>query len=115
MLDDPSPEHWLAPAWHPDFGDPRVELEHLRAVSLRLLELSPGTAVILEAPEPGLLNVRATVAGVTHVEIHSVPPAAGKEKRRYGVFISPQTSNEIEEYAESPDAAARLIVGHCCK
>ena len=105
-----SPISWQAPAWHPDFGDPQIELDHLREVAFKLLELSPGCSIVLETPEPGVIYIEVTRSDAAKAEIHSVSSGCSLDTRRYGIFIAPDTSEEIEEYAESPDHAARIAL-----
>lgn len=49
------PQSWVAPDWHPNFGDVQSELEHLRRLANALLSRNEERAVVLQCPEPGLL------------------------------------------------------------
>jgi hypothetical protein len=72
-----SPDDWVAPDWHSDFGDPVVELVHLRAFASQLLATLSSTCVSLELPEPGLMYVRVQTAGGTTSAVYSIPAKGG--------------------------------------
>jgi hypothetical protein len=63
------PHVWQSPHWHPDHGDPEVELGHLRSFALRLLSDVPTATAILETPEPGVMDVRVELACETEAEV----------------------------------------------
>lgn len=50
-------ESWVAPSWHPDFGDPQRELDLLKAFCRRLLQEVSGLSVTLECLEDGYMKV----------------------------------------------------------
>lgn len=105
MKESQSPRTWRSPDWHADFGDPALELEHLREFSLLLLAVLPNATVTLEIPEPGLMYVHIQLEDGTVAEVHSVPFLEIPEKRRLAIFFAPGTSTEEEIYAESIDSA----------
>lgn len=110
MSQNTLPDLWQAPIWHPDFGDPRLELDHLREFAIRLLKSSKGFSPVLETPEPGLMYVRVVTKNGTNAEVHSVTSQSNTGGWRYGIFISPDTCDEVEEYVESPDEAVMLLI-----
>lgn len=55
---------WKAPSWHPDLGDPHLELSILRTVTLELLRCYPRFEAQLDCFEPGYMQVQFTEAGV---------------------------------------------------
>ena len=95
------PQLWRPPQWHPDHGDPGIELEHLRSFALNLLSAVPNATVVLEIPEPGLMDVRVELPCETVAEVYSVPSIASRDpvSRRLALFIHPESSQEIEIYA----------------
>jgi hypothetical protein len=108
-MSDQEPQLWHIPLWHPDFGDPRVEFEHLRSFARELLTGVPDARVALDIPEPGLMFVRIGSASGTVAEVYSVPDGHGEGSRRLGIFLLPGTPSEIEIYAEDTEGAARLF------
>lgn len=52
-----SPKTWLSPEWHPDFGDPEIELESLRTFSNALLIAAPNFNVDIDFYEEGYMCV----------------------------------------------------------
>jgi hypothetical protein len=100
---------WRAPDWHPDHGDPAVELGHLRSFALKLLSAVPNATVTLETPEPGLMDVRVELACGTMAEVYSVPSPGDGTHRRFAIFLSPDTASESEIYAETLEDASNLF------
>lgn len=105
-----SPRNWSVPAWHPDFGDAHVQLEHLRGFSLSLQSVVPNARVTLETPEPGLMDVHVELPDGTVAEVHSVPCEHVAEKRRLALFFQPETKDERELYAETIESAVRCFL-----
>ena len=103
------PQLWTSPQWHPDHGDPGIELEHLRAFALNLVSAVPDASVALETPEPGLMDVRVELARGIVAEIYSVPSREDRLHRRLAIFCCPDTPHESEIYAESVEDAANLF------
>jgi hypothetical protein len=104
-----SPCDWSPPKWHPDFGDPALELDDLKEFSLLLLSMVSNATVTLETPEPGLMDVRIDLDDGRVAEVHSVQCANMPKKRRLALFLAPGTSNEEEIYAESIPSAVNSI------
>jgi hypothetical protein len=104
---------WHRPDWHPDYGDPEVELGHLRSFALKLLAAVPDATVTLETPEPGLMDVRVELASGTVAEIYSVPSPEDKAHRRFAIFLCPDTATESEIYAEAAEDASNARTA-CC-
>ena len=94
------PQRWPVPDWHTDFGDAQAEIEHLRALAEPLLAVVPGAKVVLETPEPGLMNLAVELPDVTLAEVHSVR-AGGNDERKFGLFFAPDTEAEQEIYADN--------------
>ena len=104
------PETWVAPDWHPDFGDAKAELDHLRAFAVALLAAIPDANVELELPEPGLMNLAVDLPNGTSAEIYSVSNDR-PDGRRYGIFLEPGTDGECEIYQVAIDDAVASVVG----
>lgn len=105
------PQDWQPPQWHSDFGDPVVQLEHLRCFAIGLSLAIPNTKTVLETPEPGLMDVRVELPNGETAEVHSVPGVRESRNRRLAVFLWPETDDEIEEYLDSVGAAVELFEG----
>jgi hypothetical protein len=105
----PELQMWHAPDWHPDHGDPRIELGHLRSFALKLLSAVPSATIKLETPEPGLMDVRVELACGTVAEVYSVPSPGDERHRRFGIFLCPGTTSESEIFAETPEDASNLF------
>lgn len=106
------PETWSAPDWHPDLGDAKAELEHLRAFAMALLDAVPDATVELELPEPGLMNLAAQLPGGPEAEIFSVSANHSAGQRRYGLFLKPGTSDEQEIYEDNVEDAVACLINH---
>lgn len=104
MFESSRPEEWRAPRWHPDYGDPEFELEYLRAFALWLLQHSPHSKVNLRIPEPGLMYLDVQTGQATHIEVYVVAPEFRGGPRRYGVFVSPNSPDEMEYYSDKLDS-----------
>lgn len=100
-----SPEDWSPPQWHPDLGNPSVQLEHLRSFSLSLRTAVPDAVISLEIPEPGLMDVHVELPNGTSAEVHSVPCVDAPENRRLAIFFAPGTKDERELYAQTIESA----------
>jgi hypothetical protein len=103
------PQLWRPPQWHPDHGDPGIELEHLRSFALNLLSAVPNATVVLEIPEPGLMGVRVELPCETVAEVYSIPSSRDPGSRRLAIFFHPESPREIEVYAESVEDASNLF------
>jgi hypothetical protein len=110
MNEAQSPRRWTAPNWHADFGDPKLELEHLKTFALALLALSPNIAVTLETPESGLMDLEIRLADGSVAEVYSIPCVDQPDERRFAMYLAPGTPQEKECYANTIDSAV-----NCCK
>jgi hypothetical protein len=108
-----SPEQWIPPRWHPDFGDPAVELEQLRSLAICVPRALPNAQVSLEVPEPGLMALRLSLPDGHLAEVHSVPGLASGDGRRFAVFVFPGTADEVEACQTSVDEALTFILATC--
>ena len=111
MISSEQPASWVTPDWHPDFGNAESELEHLRNLANLVLEL-PQLSVALAIPEPGLMFLVISREGMTLAEIYSNLVDTKSEQRKYGVFISPGSSEE-EAYSESAPEVVRWLNSKC--
>ena len=111
MKDSHSPQSWVAPDWHAEFGDSKSELEHLRSLAMAVLVTVARSAVTLEIPEPGLMYLSISMPDGTVTEVHSVT-GTQRVERRFGIFPRADTPGEEELYADSLDEAIRLIGVH---
>ena len=102
-------EAWHRPEWHPDHGDPEIEMGHLRSFALKLLSAVPSATLTLETPEPGLLDVRVELASGTVAEVYSVPSPKDASHRRFAIFLCPDTAAESEIYAEAAEDASEPV------
>ncbi len=109
MNSEQHPHSWHAPQWHPDHGDPVIELEHLRSFAMKLVSAVPAATAILEVPEPGLMDVRVELARGMVAEVYSVPSREDEKQRRFAIFLCPDTANESEIYADSAEDASNLF------
>lgn len=103
MIDSQFPNNWVIPVWHPDLGDAKAELEHLRTLALAICRTIPRSSVELETPEPGLMNLRITLSNGNLAEVYSLPDEFGK--RRFALFLSPGMPSEKELYTSSVQEA----------
>lgn len=103
------PDSWVAPDWHPDFGDAKAELDYLRSLANTVLQAVVSVSVGLELPEPGLMYLVIRRHSNRLAEVYSVRGIDDREQRRYGVFLFPDSPNEKEYYTESPIEVANLI------
>ncbi len=103
------PQAWRSPHWHPDHGDPEIELDHLRSFAQKLLSDVPTATATLETPEPGLMDVRVELPCGTAAEVYSVPSPEDERHRRFAIFLCPESAGESEIYAESLEDASNLF------
>lgn len=76
---------WKAPTWHPDFGDPGVELGLLQDFCLALVGRSSEFHLTLNCFEEGYMCVLvAKPSGQATAELQMVPDQG---KLRYGLFL----------------------------
>ena len=113
MKSNDSPESWSPPVWHPDFGDPTVELEQLRSLAIDVMRAIPAAQVSLEVPEPGLMMLRIYVPNARSTEVYSVPGLTSDDDRRFALFVSPRSPGEIETYEASVKEAVTFILENC--
>ena len=106
-------EAWHRPDWHPDHGDPGIEMGHLRSFAVKLLSAVPTATLTLETPEPGLLYVRVELASGTVAEVYSVPSPEDATHRRFAIFLCPGTAAESEIYVEAAEDASTC--SPCCR
>lgn len=104
-----SPEDWKAPEWHEDFGDPRIELEHLRSLAIAIRNSVPGVSLCLETLEPGLLELRVGLPNNANVEVHSIAKSHFAGERRFAIFVLSERMNENEYYTDSVAGALHFI------
>jgi hypothetical protein len=109
MIKSQSPMNWDPPDWHPDFGNAKVECEHLRKLALTVLSTIPQSKVELMVPEPGLMILQIVTPNGMEAEAYSLCTAKETEDRRYGLFLSPGTPREQESYADSVSQAIRIL------
>lgn len=105
------PDVWPVPEWHPDFGDAKIELEHLRSFATALLAKMPEANVELEVPEPGLMNLTVQIPGGEAAEVYSVASSSSGEQRRYGLFFAPGAPDEREVYEDTLEKAVSQLTG----
>ena len=77
------PNTWEVPTWHPDFGDPEIEIEMLRGFCVKAIQFFPNLTTDLVTPEEGYLNVDVFDDSKKIAELHVV---VDDEKRRFGLF-----------------------------
>jgi hypothetical protein len=99
VIDYTDPRFWDSPRWHPDYGDVEVELDHLRNVAQCVIEQLPQLAVGLSVPEEGVMFL---VVGNDRenplAEIYSIELNSKSSRRKYGVFLRPNSISEEERY-----------------
>ena len=105
-----SPHAWIMPQCHTDFVNLPKEFQELKSLAIAVVNAIPKARVILETPEPGLVNVKIELPSNKDVEVHSVPVPGQIGKLRFAVFISPETSEESEIYFESVDSACDFLL-----
>ena len=99
MVDYDEPDLWPSPSWHPDFGDVQGELEHLRYLANQVVEQAPQLSVGLSVPEVGLMFLVISHDRKVFAEIYSIQSKGANNKRKYGLFLHPNSSAEEEHYA----------------
>ena len=109
MANNNSPQDWNMPLWHSDFGDPSLEFEALQSLALALSETEPGAKATLETPEPGLMDARIALPNGLVAEVHSVSVSQGSSRRRFAVFLSPDSEGETENYFDSIEQAVQFL------
>lgn len=110
MTNKTPPQDWQAPQWHADFGDPLLQLLPLKAFASRLISVEPNARIAVKTPEPGLLYLRGQLTNNAVFEVYSAPPLGADDPRRLGIFLNPDTDEEVEEYFDSPEEAVAFIV-----
>lgn len=99
-------DKWMAPQWHPDFGDPKVELEMLRAAARELMTRDETFAVELDCFEEGYMKLKLIRGGSAVADIYIVTPG---DKRLWGVFMHGPSGDESyhEDVASCVEAVLR--------
>ena len=100
------PNTWVPPNWHPDFGNPTVELESLRAVSSAILANIPQTEVCLECVEEGYMSVEIMRCGVAIGEVNVID--SDSVRQRYGVFIETYAAEDEAYFADIESVVAHI-------
>jgi hypothetical protein len=111
MLNNLLPQDWQPPSWHPDFGNANVELEELRSLAIAICAALPNTKATLETPEPGLMSMAIELPNGVLAQIHSIPSVQDNGRRRFAIFVSPNSEKEIEQYADSDAVALEFLKG----
>jgi hypothetical protein len=103
MVNYSEPVLWEIPTWHPDYGDVKAELEHLRNLANIVIQQIPQLSVGLSVPEVGVMFLLiATDNKVVLAEIYSIHQSnGGINLRKYGIFLHPNSSAEEEHYTPS--------------
>ena len=78
-----NPTDWETPTWHPDFGNPDLEVGMLRAFCIKAIEIFPNSTMTLMTPEEGYLHVEVKKLDKKLAEIHIVSDG---DNQRFGVF-----------------------------
>ena len=110
MKNNVSPNDWVAPSWHADFGNPMLELEPLRTFSCRLLRAEPNVILAIETPEPGLLYVRGQLPNGNVFEVYSVLSLEYIGSRLLAIFMIEGNFEEEEAYFNSANEATAFLV-----
>lgn len=101
-----NPSTWGIPTWHPDFGNPAVEVEMLRAFCIKAIEKFPSLTMALMAPEEGYLNVEVKIDGQKIAEIHIV---SDDDSQRFGIFGFVGAHENDEQYFFEHDRGLELL------
>ncbi len=110
MSDSQHPETWTTPVWHPDWGDPRAELEHLRDFSKSLLKRLPSACVELKIIEPGYMYVLVRLACATEAGVYSNKRLSSPGGRLLDIFVAPGEPDGDELDAQPTSAAVDYFV-----
>jgi hypothetical protein len=102
MVNYSEPVLWETPTWHSDFGDVKAELEHLRNLANVVIEQIPQLLVGLSVPEVGVIFLLITTDNKEVLaEVYSIQSNRRTNRRKYGVFLYPNSSAEEEHYTPS--------------
>ncbi len=101
-----NPINWEAPTWHPDFGNPTVEVEMLRAFCIKAIERFPNLTTALLTPEEGYLHVEVNKSSKKLAEIHIVSDEANQ---RFGIFGFDGGDESGEQYFLENDEGLRIL------
>lgn len=101
-----NPINWKSPTWHPDFGNPAVEVEMLRAFCIKAIEKFPNLTTALLIPEEGYLHVEVNKLGKKLAEIHIVPDEANQ---RFGIFGFDGEDEVGEQYFSEHDEGLWIL------
>ena len=93
-----SPESWTPPIWHPDYGNPEVEIDRLRSVAIAIRDAMPSVRFSLEIPEPGIIEVTVHMMNDVTAKLLSATTSNECSESRYAIFIHPDSHDEIEQY-----------------
>ncbi len=105
-----SPSDWTAPQCHSDFSDLTLEFSDLQSLAAAILKANPSVRVGLETPEDGLIDLRVECQNGRSAEVYSVPCPKQESRRRFAVFMLPETEDESESYFETVDSACEFLV-----
>jgi hypothetical protein len=100
---------WPSPEWHPDYGDAKAEVAHLRTCAVAIGELKSDYELTLAVPEPGLMYLEVKSSSEVLAEIYSIAESRDGP-RRYGIFTFPRQPNEGENYFSDALSAAAYVV-----
>ncbi len=101
-----TPDTWVIPCWHQDFGDPIVEVEMLRIFCRRAIRRFPQISTKLSAPEDGYLNVDVIVGNNKIAEIHIIPKNGDKQ---FGLFCFEGEKETKEVYFTEHEKGLREL------
>ena len=76
-------EEWIPPTWHSDFGDPEAEVNLLKSISLKILELGFTYSFELDCYEEGYMRVEVKDEQSIRFDIHVID----SENLKIGLFF----------------------------
>lgn len=102
------PRTWKVPVWHPDFGDPKVEVDMLRKFCLGLIEAIPDLRAEIVFPEEGYLNVDISREdGRKIAEVHVV---ADDDRQKFALFgFDESVETGLEHYFSDLSDGIELV------
>ncbi len=90
-----NPSEWQIPTWHPDWGNPAIEVGMLREFCVKAIEQFPNLSMELSTFEEGYLNVDVSRDGQKVAEIYIV---SGNENRSFAIFGFDGEKEADEQY-----------------
>lgn len=112
FVKDTIPDFWTVPTWHPDFGNPEVQVKKLRSFAKALLASCPNVQVNLTQPEQGYLFVTVHHDSNKLAEVYCTKKLQDIglvcQEFEYGVFLF-YRDQEIERYYSTEDDAVKAI------